>query len=207
MEKYLNQIPTWSDRWRIKLNPGKTHLLNFSQRKVIKDTLIPIYGHPLKVTDSIKFLGVHIDNHLSMKLQAENIERAPLISRMRITRLNPTNVTLLICLYKIFTRPYMDYACTAQTALNKTQRQKLGVIQTCCLRYGRKIVDSTCILNNKLHSRCNVFSVEQHILALEDSWWKKASKSNDDIINFTYHHQSDNKTKSPLNIIKGNRIF
>ena len=87
-QKYLNQILTWCDRWRIKLNPGKTHLINFSQRKVIKDTSITMYGHPLKVTDSAKFLGVHIDNHLNMKQHVEHIERGSLISRMRITRLN-----------------------------------------------------------------------------------------------------------------------
>ena len=51
------------DKWRIKLNLGKTHLNNFSQRKVIKDTSIKMYGHTLKVTESVKLLGVHIDNH------------------------------------------------------------------------------------------------------------------------------------------------
>ena len=126
---------------------------------------------------------------------------------MRITKLNSTNATLLICLYKIFTRLYMDYACTALTALNKTQRQKLEVIRNHCLRYARRAVDTTCISNNELRSRCNIVGVEQHILTLADSWWKKASKNNDDIINFTYHHQSDNKTKTPLNIIKGNKLF
>ena len=126
---------------------------------------------------------------------------------MRITKLNSINATLLICLYKIFTRPYMDYACTALTALNKTQRQKLEVIRNRCLRYARRAVDTTCISNNELRSRCNIVGVEQHILTLADSWWKKASKNNDDIINFTYHRQSDNKTKTPLNIIKGNKLF
>ena len=38
LQQYLNQVLTWCDRWRIKLNPGKTRLLNFSQRKVISDT-------------------------------------------------------------------------------------------------------------------------------------------------------------------------
>ena len=166
-----------------------------------------MYGQPLKVTDSVKFLGVHIDNHLSMKLHVEDIERASLISRMKITRLNSINATLLICLYKIFTGPYMDYSCTALTAFSKKQRQKLEVIQNRCLRYARRAVDSTCISNNELRSRCNIVSAEQRILTLADSWWKKASKDNDDIINFTYHHQSDNKTKTPLNIIKGNRFF
>ena len=136
-----------------------------------------MYGHPLKVTESVKFLGIHTDNHLRMKQHIEHIERASLISRMRITRLNSVNVTLLIRLYKIFTRPYMDYACTALTALNKSWRHKLEVIQNHCLRYARRAVDSTCISNSELRSRCNIVSVEQRILALANRWWKKASKT------------------------------
>ena len=208
LQKYLNQILTWCDRWRIKLNPGKTHLINFSLRKIIKgNTSISMYGQPLKVTNTAQFLGVHIDNHLNMKLHMEHIERSSLISRMRITRLNSINTTLLIRLYKIFTRSCMDYACTAFIALNKTQRQKLEVIQNRCLRYARRAVDSTNISNNELHSRCNIVSVEQRILALADSSWKKASKNNDDINNFTYHHQTNNKTDMPLNVIKRNMFF
>ena len=126
---------------------------------------------------------------------------------MRITRLNSINAALLIRLYKIFTRPYMDYACTALSVLNKTQRQKLEVIQNCCLRYARRAVDSTCISDNELRSRCNIVSVEKRILALADNWWKKASKNNDDTVNFTYPHQLDNKTKTSLNITKGNKFF
>ena len=120
LQKYLNQILTWCDRCRIKLNPSKIHLINFFQRKVFKDTTITMYGHPLKVTDSVKFLGVHIDSHLNMRQHIEHIERASLISRMRIARLNSINASLLIRLYKTFTRPYLDYACTALTVLNKT---------------------------------------------------------------------------------------
>ena len=166
-----------------------------------------MYGHPLKITESVKFLGVHIDNCLSMKQHIEYTKRAFLISRMRITRLNSVIATQLIRLCKIFTGPYMNYACTALTQLSKLQRHKLEVIQNRCLRYARRTVDSTCISNSELRSRCNIVSVEQRILALADSWWKKASKNNDDIINFTYHHQTDNKTKTPLNVIKGNKFF
>ena len=88
-----------------------------------------MYGRPLKVTDSVKFLEIHIESHLNMKQHTEHIERASLISKMRIERLNSINASLLIRLYKTFTRPYMDYACTALTVLNKIQRQKLEVIQ------------------------------------------------------------------------------
>ena len=88
----------------------------------------------------------------------------------------------------------MDYACTALTTLSKTQRHKPEVIQNRCVRYVRRAVDSTCISNNELRSYCNIASVEHRIFALTDSWWKKASKNSDDIINFTYQ-QSDNRSK------------
>ena len=125
LQKYLNQIPTWCGRWRIKLNPGKTHLINFSRRKVIKDTSILVYGQPVKVTDLVRLLGVYIDKHLSIKLHLEDIERASLISAIRITRLNSINATRLICLYKIFTRPYTYYACTTLTTLKKKTEAKI----------------------------------------------------------------------------------
>ena len=101
----------------------------------------------------------------------------------------------------------MDYACAALTTLSKTQRLKLEIIQNRCLRYAKRAVNSTCISNNEFRSHCNIVSVEHRIFALADSWWKKTSKSNDDIINFTYNQQLENSSKSPLNIIKGNRFL
>ena len=52
---------------------------------------------------------------------------------MNVTRLNLTNTTLLICLYKIVVRQYMDYAALA--TLNKIQRHRLEVIKNRYLRY------------------------------------------------------------------------
>ena len=124
--------------WQVenRFEPGKRlPLSTFPKSKM--------YGQPLKVTQSVKFLGVLIDNPLNMKLHVEHIERAFLISKMRITRLNSINATLLICLYKIFTRPCTNYACTALTTLNKTPRQKLKIIQNSCLCYAKKAVDWT----------------------------------------------------------------
>ena len=72
------------------------HLINFSQRKVIKYTSMSMYGHPLKVTDSMKLLEFHVNNYLSMKRHVEHVERASLISKIRITRLNSISATLLI---------------------------------------------------------------------------------------------------------------
>ena len=62
------------------------------------------------IITTVKFLGAHIDNHLNKKLHVEYMERAFLIGRMGITKLNSISATLLIRLYKTFARPYMNYA-------------------------------------------------------------------------------------------------
>ena len=50
LQKYLKQILPWCDRSRIKLNPGETYQINFSQRKVFSDTSITMYGQLVKLT-------------------------------------------------------------------------------------------------------------------------------------------------------------
>ena len=135
MQKYLSQILIWGDRWRIKKNPGKTQLINFSQRKVICETSITIYVQPLKITPSVKFLEVIANSHLNVKLYLEHTKRACLLGRKNITRLYSTNVTLLIHLYKVFLRLYIFWD---RTALNKTQIHRLEIIQVLCLHYVKK---------------------------------------------------------------------
>ena len=76
-----------------KIEPKKSHFINFTQRKVIKETLIATYEQPMKITQSVEFLGVDSDSHLKTELHVEHIERASHISRMKITRLNSISAT------------------------------------------------------------------------------------------------------------------
>ena len=91
------------------------------------------YIHTYKHIPTVKFKGATIDCHLNMKLHVEHLERTCVIGRMNVTKLNLTNTTLLICLYKIVVRQNMDYAALA--TLNKIQRHRLEVIKNRYLRY------------------------------------------------------------------------
>ena len=130
---------------------------------MLNDTSVTMYGQPLKVTQLVKFLVVIIDSHLNMKLHVKHIERACLVSRINVTRLNTTSAALLIRLYKIIVRPYMDYACTALTALKKHKDIDLKWLSLC---YARRAVDSAYISDNEFHSCCTIVSVEQRILTV-----------------------------------------
>ena len=108
-----------------------------------------------------------------MKLRMQHIERAFLISRMRITRLNSIIATLSTRLYNIFTRYCMDYACTALNTHNKTETKTRSNSKPLPSLCKKRAVDSTCISNSELRSCCNIVSVEQRIFALAESWWRK----------------------------------
>lgn len=56
-----------------------------------------------------------------MKYPIEHIERACLVSRMNIVKLNSNDAALLIRLCEMFVRPYIDYGCTTLTTSNKIQ--------------------------------------------------------------------------------------
>ena len=159
-------------------------LINSSQRRIYSYTSVSMYCQPLKVTPSVKFLRVTIDNHLNMKLHVGHLGRTYLVSRMNIIRPNSTIATLLILLYRIFARSCMDYASTVLTILNKTQSHWLEVIQNRCFHYAQRTVDCTCISNDECCSRCNIVSVVQCILAAASNWWQKASDNNDSIVHF-----------------------
>lgn len=106
-----------------------------------------------------------------MILHLEHLEKASLVSRVNVILPNSTNTTLLIRLYKIFVRRCRDYTFAALTALNKTQRQRLQVIENRCLRFARGTVDSICISHDELSSRCSIVSAEQRIFAIANKGW------------------------------------
>ena len=91
------------------------------------------YIHTYKHIPTVKFKGATIDCHLNMKLHVKHLEKTCVIGRMNVIKLNLTNTTLLICLYKIVVRQYMDYAALA--TLSKIQRHRLEVIKNRYLRY------------------------------------------------------------------------
>lgn len=64
------------------------------------------------------------------------IERAFLVSKMSITRLNSSSATLLIQLSKILVSLYMDFVCTDQIALKYHKNINLKyIIHNRCLCY------------------------------------------------------------------------
>ena len=83
---------------------GRKHTLTHTDIHIHTHTHTYIHTHTYKHIPTVKFNGATIDCHLNMKLLVEHLERTCVIGRMNVTRLNLTNTTMLICLYKIVVR-------------------------------------------------------------------------------------------------------
>ena len=66
LQNQLDEIGKWLEKWRIKVNTIKSSHVTFTLRK---DNCPPVTlnGHPLPHSDSVKYLGMHLDRRLTWR--------------------------------------------------------------------------------------------------------------------------------------------
>jgi hypothetical protein len=128
----LTHIKTWVDANKLSLNVEKTHSMVFSSaRKIVKcNRNIEIDGKVISKTDSIKFLGVILDSHLSWKKHVIHIKSKVskgigILSKAR----KYLNRSILVSLYYSFIYPYFSYCVEVWGSAGKTTLEKLIVLQ------------------------------------------------------------------------------
>ena len=74
LQPYLEKLNKWCKLWRIRLNPGKTKVMNFWKGKQqIKNCSLAMNGHKLEVVDNTRFLGLLSDYNLNFKNHFEEL--------------------------------------------------------------------------------------------------------------------------------------
>ena len=68
INKALKIVETWCNETGLYVNPEKTELVRFTKRtkKDLKMCKIKLFGEELKLTRSVKYLGIYLDTKLSM---------------------------------------------------------------------------------------------------------------------------------------------
>ena len=66
LQRDLDKLARWCDKWRIKLNPDKTKVVIFSKsRSAIRtEPALSLYGDFLSYYPHIKVLGITFDNRI-----------------------------------------------------------------------------------------------------------------------------------------------
>jgi len=107
----LGNISTWLKVNRLKLNVSKSHcmLIGSRQRIAGKCLHLMLDGVTLGQVSSTKYLGIHIDQHLTWNTHIDYILHRIRSKLYCINRLRPVSSKILRLLYQAYIMPILDY--------------------------------------------------------------------------------------------------
>ncbi|KAJ0181491.1 hypothetical protein K1T71_003576 [Dendrolimus kikuchii] len=126
MQRMLDKIPAWLDRWRMAVNVGKTAALPVTRRRIMPKQL-QLRGQEIEWQTSVQYLGAHIDRSLSMRLQVEKAVNNTRAARALLRPVLSSSLPLRtkIGVYKTYLRSRLTYAAPAWYALCSASNKKL----------------------------------------------------------------------------------
>ena len=143
IQKALNILQTWSNKWGLKFSAQKTKAMVFTIKRNIlvkhKNLLkLKIDNNEIEFVNNFKFLGLHFDSKLKWNIHIKNLQNSLIssINLLKIIRGNNWGADRhsLRMIYKTMIRAKLDYACFIYSTASKLLLQKLNVLQNKCLR-------------------------------------------------------------------------
>jgi hypothetical protein len=134
IQRALNSMTAWCERWNIKINEEKARAICFTHRNRPSDSPLTLNGRNTPFVNSVKYLGVIFDKRMTWRLHIEIIEAKAFRTFIRIYSLLKSerlSANIKLTLYKALIRSVMTYACparefAAESHLLKLQRLKAG---------------------------------------------------------------------------------
>lgn len=133
----LNKVNDWFVANKLTLNINKTNYIVFKSYRKIKPAIgdLSINSEPITKVDSVKFLGVFIDRHLSWRdhinyISLKIAKNIGIISR--VAKILPKNIRL--SLYNSLILPYLSYANLIWASNYVSPLQRLVILQKRAVR-------------------------------------------------------------------------
>ena len=133
IQKCVTDVHEWYESYKLVINTSKSNVMLLTTRQMLSnigDTALNVFigNHKLPQCNSIKYLGVDIDNVLSWNLQTDSISKKLVFIISRLSRLKPVLPSqTLMYIYSSIIQPKIDYAIsiwgyTTAHNINKVQR-------------------------------------------------------------------------------------
>ena len=158
----LEKVYKWLSANKIAINKKKTKFMVISYNKNIMLPTITMGGNIIEEADSIKFLGIHIDNHLTFRdhINKTSIKISKSIGIIhKLNKFLPSNILKLI--YSSLIHPYLIYGLEAWFGTFKNNTNKISVSQKKAIR---------AINNLDYNDHTNEYFKSLNILKLEDQY-------------------------------------
>ena len=152
LQKDLESLQDWEQRWQMSFNPDKCEIIRITNKTSTITNGYSIHGEELKTSNSIKYLGLHIDNKLSWeKHVSTTIAKAS--STLAFLRRNisccPRPIRLIA--YKTLIRPQLEYAAKVWDNTVKARTSAVETIQRRAARFVMGNYDRRSSVTNMLN--------------------------------------------------------
>ena len=125
LQSDLNNLITWSETWQMKFNPQKCETMRISRISTQPQTIPHNYhinSTPLTPVQTVKYLGIHIDDKLSFTTHVKEVcKKATNVLHLLMRSLKKANSKTRETAYKSVCRPILEYA----TIIWSPHKQKL----------------------------------------------------------------------------------
>lgn len=132
LESSVKSINTYFERWKIKLNEGKTEAIYFTKRRAARflpGSDLNLNPAPIKWSKCIKYLGLLLDDKLTFKRHIEyavdKTQKYMRILYSLIHRRSKLNILNKILIFKSVFRPIMLYGAPVWNTCATTHRNSL----------------------------------------------------------------------------------
>ncbi|KAG7294806.1 hypothetical protein JYU34_022823 [Plutella xylostella] len=174
MQRLLDRLPEWLDKWRMAVNVGKTAAM-LSGRYRAPARKLQLRGQAVEWRSSVKYLGVTIDRALTMSAQAVNSVNQAKAARAMLRPVLASRLPLRtkLGIFKTYVRSRLTYAAPAWYALCSTaNRKRLQAQQNLTLR---TIVGAGRYVRNDVIARdLKIESLEEFVVRLARRMYDRA---------------------------------
>lgn len=189
LENALSEIQSYFTDWKIKINHEKTEFTLFTKAYSVKrdrnDHKPHFNGVDFEWRESVKYLGVHLDNYLNFDTHFK--DKIKIARRMIATmfcmlkKFSTVDVKVKATIYRAYIRPIVMYACPIFSNCSAARINKFQIFQNLCLRmvlsapYGTR--------NTDLHDMTKIPTVTDYIEKLTKQFYERAQINSNLLVN------------------------
>ena len=202
LQKGINKLTKWCDKWKILLNASKTTFMLITKDKKDETVHLKLKKENIKPSDTATFLGLTLDKKLKWDKHVKEIKRKMQNRINKLYHLKSKGIRpkVLLHLYKSLIRPLCTYANAAWANVSKKYIESLQIEQNRAIRIALNLPRWTRI--TELHEKAQLPMLEDYINKLNSNYLKKAINNNEKIKEMVNQCNVYGMSETPIRAIK-----